>query len=313
MSKSPDIKTEQRVTTKRVIITSLVVDVIDVILNFSVAVWSGSVVMLTQVLEGISDLACSTLLLIGFNRSQQKEDKTHPFGYGTEIYFWSFLAAIIMFGLTSTLSFYFGWQRFFHPQPVRDIYLAVLILVVTLFTNCYAFFISFRRLIKQRPLKHIFQIFYRSSLIETKTTFILDLMGTGASLVGMISLSIYILTGDIRFDGLGAMIIGIVLAISSLFLVTGIRELLIGKKASEETETKIKEAAMKVAGVEDILGIKTLHIGSERLLVDLDVHMQSKLGTRELEKLIDEIKDKIREKVPSAKFIQVELETPIRK
>jgi cation diffusion facilitator family transporter len=313
MDKMPDLKTEQKITTKRVLITSFMVDLIDVILSFSVAILSGSVIMLTQVLEGISDLASSGLLLIGFSRSLQKEDESHPFGYGTEIYFWSFLAAVIMFGLTSTLSFYFGWQRFFHPEPVKNIYMAVLVLMLTFFTNGYAFFISFRRLLKQRPLRHIVRIFYRSSLIETKTTFILDLMGTSASLLGVVSLGIYILIGDVRFDGLGAMIIGIVLAIFSLFLVSGIRELLIGKRASEETETKIKEAALEVEEVEDILGIKTLHIGTEKLLVDLDVHMRSKLGTRELEKLIDKIKDKIRAKVPSAKYIQVELETPIVK
>jgi len=313
MDKSADLKMESKITTKRVIVTSVLVDIIDVVLSFIVAILSGSVIMLTQVLEGLSDLASSSLLLIGFNRSLQKENRSHPFGYGTEIYFWSFLSAIMMFGLTSTLSFYFGWQRFFHPQPVRDIYFALTILIITFFTNGYSFFISYRRLLKERPAKHILRIFYRSSLVETKTTFILDLMGTSASFLGMVSLGIYILTGDVRFDGLGAMIIGIVLAIFSLFLVSGIRELLIGKRASVETEDKIKKAALEVEEVEDILGIKTLHIGTEKLLVDLDVHMQSQLGTRELEILIDKIKDKIRQKVPSAKFIQVELETPRKK
>src|ERR1035437_9221151 len=310
MVKSADLKTRPRITTKKVIITSVVVDLFDVILSLLIAVLSGSVVMLTQVLEGLSDLASSSLLLIGFNRSLQKEDKNHPFGYGTEIYFWSFLSAVIMFGLTSTISFYFGWQRFFHPQPIRDIYVAVIILILTFFTNGYAFFISLRRLLKERPLKHILRIFYRSSLIEAKTVFILDLMGTSASLLGSISLGIYILTGDMRFDGLGAMIIGIVLGVFSLFLVMGIRELLIGKRASAQTEEKIRQAALEVEEVEEVLGIKTLHIGTEKLLVDLDVHMQSRLGTRELEQLMDEIKDKIRKKVPSAKYIQVELETP---
>jgi cation diffusion facilitator family transporter len=310
VDKHPDLKKEQRITTKKVIITSVAVDIIDVILNFSIAVLSGSVVMMTQVLEGVSDLASSGLLLIGFNRSLQKEDRNHPFGYGTEIYFWSFLSAVIMFGLTSTISFYFGWQRFFHPQPIKAIYVTVIILILTLFTNGYAFFISLRRLLRERPLKHILRIFYRSSLIETKTVFILDLMGTMASMLGSISLGIYILTGDMRFDGLGAMIIGIVLAVFSLFLVMGIRELLIGKRAPAQTEEKIRQAALEVEEVEDVLGIKTLHIGTEKLLVDLDVHMQSKLGTRELERLMDKIKDKIRKKVPSAKYIQVELETP---
>jgi cation diffusion facilitator family transporter len=313
MARSSNLKTKPRITTKKVIITSVLVDLFDVILSFLIAILSGSIVMLTQVLEGVSDLASSSLLLIGFNRSLQKEDRSHPFGYGTEIYFWSFLSAVIMFGLTSTLSFYFGWQRFFHPQAIKDTYIALAVLILTFFTNGYSFFISYRRLLRERPPKHILRIFYRSSLVEAKTTFILDLMGTSASLLGAISLGIYLLTGDSRFDGLGAMIIGIVLAIFSLFLVSGIREHLIGKRASEDTESKIKEAALEVEEVQAVLGIKTLHIGTERLLVDLDVHMQSRLGTRELEKLIDEIKDKIRKKVPSAKYIQVELETPRKK
>lgn len=308
MDKSPVI-TEQKLTTQKVILTSFVVDLLDVVLNFSVALLSGSVVMLTQVLEGASDLASSGFLIVGFRRSLQKEDKTHPFGYGTEIYFWSLLSALVMFGLTSTLSFYFGWQRFFHPEPIKDINLALLVLIITLFTNGYAFILSFLRLLRKRPPKHILRIFYRSSLVETKTTFILDLMGTAASLVGTLALGIYAITGDIRFDGLGAMIIGMILAIFSFFLVLGIRELFIGKRASEETEEKITKAALEVEGVEEVLGIKTLHIGSERLLVNLDVHMNSHLSTRDLEKLIDQIKDRIREKVPSVKHIQVELET----
>ena len=310
MEKLPDIKKEQKITTKRVILTSFVVDVLDVILNFSIAILSGSVIMLTQVLEGISDLASSGFLLVGFRHSLHKEDKVHPFGYGTEIYFWSFLSAIVMFGLTSTLSFYFGWQRFFHPEPIKDINIALVILIITFFTNGYAFFLSYRRLLKKRPIKHIIQIFYRSSLVETKTTFILDLMGTSASLLGTMALGIYIFTGDQRFDGLGAMVIGIVLSVFSFFLVLGIRDLLIGKSASLETEAKIKNAALEIEEVEAVLDIKTLHLGSEKLLVNLFVHMKSRLGTREIEHLTDKIKDRIQMEVPSAKYIQVELDTP---
>lgn len=311
MEKSSRIP-ETKLTTKKVIITSFLVDCLDILLTLAIAILSGSIVMLTQVLEGFSDLASSGFLLVGFKRSLQKEDTSHPFGYGTEIYFWSLLSALIMFGLTSTLSFYFGWVRFFNPKPILDINIAIIILLVTLLTNGYSFLLSFFRLLRKRPPKHILRIFYRSSLVETKTTFILDLMGTCASFVGVIALFIYVYTGDIRFDGLGAMIIGVVQAIFSLFLVLGIRELFIGKRASEETEAKIKDAAMEVDGVEEVLGLKTMHLGSEKLLVDLDVHMQSKLGTRELEVMMDKIKDRIREKVPSAKYIQVELETPRR-
>ena len=169
-----------------------------------------------------------------------------------------------------------------------------------------------RRLLRHRPVKHIIQIFYRSSLVETKTTFILDLMGTFASFLGMIALGIYVISGDLRFDGLGAMAIGVSLGFSSIFLVLGIRDLLIGRSASAETENKIIKAALAVEEVNDVLDLKTLHVGPERLLVNLEVYMRQHLSTRELEKLIDKIKENIQKEVPSVKYLQVELETPNR-
>lgn len=305
-----DISFEKKITARRVITTSFSVDVIDFFLNFWIAILSGSVIMLTQVLEAISDLLASGFLLIGLRRSLRKDDRSHPFGYGREIYFWTLLSSLVMFGFTSTLSFYFGWKRFLHPEIVHDLNLAMIVLIITFFTNSYAFLLSYRRLIKRRKLKHILQIFYKSSLVETKTTFILDLMGTLASLLGAVALGVYLTTGDPRFDGIGAMAIGVALAVCSVFLILGIRDLLIGKSASLETENKIKDAALKVDEVEEVLDLKTMHVGPEKLLVNLDVHMSQRLSTKDLEKLIDKIKESIRREVPDVKYLQVELETP---
>jgi cation diffusion facilitator family transporter len=300
---------ELRITSKKVIFTSFAVDLVDVIINLIVTILSGSVIMLTEVLEGLSDLVSSGFLIIGFYRSSQKEDESHPFGYGTEIYFWSLLSALIMFGLTSSLSFYFGLQRVLDPKPISNTGIALIVLFLAVITNGYAFVLSFLRLLRRRPIKHIVRIFFRSSLVETKTTFTLDLMGTSSAFLGAIALGIYLFTGDQRVDGIGAMIIGIVLAIFSFFLILGIRDLLIGKSASRDTENKIINAALKITEVEDILDIKTLHIGTDKLLVNLFVQMKSKLATRELEQLIDKIEDSVRKEVPSAKYVQVELES----
>ncbi len=305
-----DLKIEQRVSARKVIVISFLVDVLDIVLNSVAAILSGSIVMVTQVLEAVADLSSSGFLLIGLRRSMRKDDRTHPFGYGREIYFWTLLSALIMFGLTSTLSFYFGWQRFNSPIQLHDTKFALFVLFITFFTNLYAFLLSLRRLLRKRDVKQIVQIFYRSSLVETKTTFILDLMGTTSSFFGMLALGVYFLTGDLKFDGLGAMIIGVTLGVFSIFLILGIRDLLVGKSASSETEKKIINAALQVDEVKGVLDIKTLHVGPEKLLVNLDVHMMSHLSTKELEGLIDKIKENIKKEVPSVKYLQVELETP---
>jgi cation diffusion facilitator family transporter len=269
--------------------------------------------MLAELMEGIADLLASGFLYFGLHRAMKKEDRGHPFGYGREIYFWALMSALIMFGVTSSLSIYFGWQRLNDPKPIHNIEFSIFVLLIAFVTNGYAFFLSMSRLLRNRGVKNIMRIFYSSSLIETKTTFILDLMGTLSALLGTIAFALYVLTGNYRFDGFGAIAIGVMLAFLSILLLLGIRDLIIGRSASREVEERIKNAALNVDEVREILDIKTLHVGPERLLVDLDVSMDFDLSTGELELLIDKIKEEIRKKVPSVRYLQVELETPAPK
>lgn len=294
-----------------VIIVSFFVDLLDIILSLTVAILSGSIIMAAQVLEGVADLISSGLLLVGLARSNQKEDRDHPFGYGREIYFWALLSGIVMFAITATLSIYFGWKRFIAPQLIENITLAFVVLGITTLTNGFAFYLSLKRLLRNRSIAQVVRIFFRSSLIETKTTFILDLMGMSASIIGMIALTVYKITGDYRFDGLGAILIGSVLAILAFILLMGVVDLIIGRSASLETEDKIKKAALSTPEVNKVLGLKTLHIGSEKLLVSLKLHFVHDLTTIEIENLIRKIKKDIQKEIPEVKHVQVELETPL--
>lgn len=299
-----------KVSTERVIITSFLVDLIDVLTSVLVAFFTGSVVMLAQVLEGLADLTASGFLLIGLIRSRKPSDKKHPFGYGLEIYFWTMLSAVLILGLTATLSFYFGWKRFINPSSITNIYLAFAILGLTAITNGYALSLSTRRLLRGRRIFQIGKIFTHSSLIEIKTAFVLDLMGTLASIFGLAALVFYQTSGNLLFDGLGAMAIGLLLAIFGVILVLSMRELIIGQSASTETENKIRQATLIQPEVKKVLDLKTLHIGSEKLLVNAEVNLNSNLTTREIEGIIDRIKEDIRKEVPQVKHIQVEIETP---
>lgn len=298
-----------KISSANVIIISFLVDLFDIITSLAVTILSGSVIMLSQLLEGISDLISSGLLLIGLFRSGQKEDRNHPFGYGREIYFWTLLAGIVMFTVTATLSIHFGWDRFIHPEELHNIGLAFLVLAITTGTNGYAFYLSLKRLLRNRKPIQIVNIFLNSSLVETKTTFILDLMGMSASILGIVALFLYKITGDFRFDGLGAILIGATLAVFAFILLIGVVDLIIGKSASVEIEGKIRSVALSTPQVHKIIGLKTLHIGSEKLLVNMEVHLSHNLTTTDIEKLIHKIKEDIKKEVPEVKHIQVELET----
>lgn len=294
----------------KVIITSFLVDFLDVLTSFIIAILSGSVVMLAQVLEGMADLAASGFLLIGLIRSRRPSDKKHPFGYGLEMYFWTMLSSLVILGITSSLSIYFGWIRLFNPLPIRNIYLALAVLIITAFTNGYALSLSIKRLLHGRSILQLIRVFTRSSKIETKTTLVLDLTGTLASVLGFLALVFYQFTGDLIFDGLGAIAIGGLLAVFGIILLFTIRELIIGQSASEEVEGRIRQATLIQPEVKDVLDLKTLHIGPGKLLVNAEVNLNSNLTTKEIEGIVDRIKEDIRREVPEVKHIQVEIETP---
>jgi cation diffusion facilitator family transporter len=298
-----------KVSVKKVLWVSFLVDLLDVILGIWVTIISGSVVMLSQALEGVTDLASSGLLILGLSKSKKKANITHPFGYGRELYFWTLITALIMLSITSTLTFYFGLERFLHPEVLENTVIAYSVLLLTALTNGYALSLSISRLCQGRSMTKLWEHFNNSSLIETKTTFVLDLMGFSASVFGYIALILYAVTGNGIFDGLGAMVIGISLAILSVLLIISVKDFLIGKGVSLQSIETINQAVRRLKQVHSIQALKASHIGPEEILVNIEINAEDDLSTDELETLIDKVKDEIRKDLPAAKHIQVELES----
>lgn len=298
------------ISSEKVLTVSFLVDLIDILANSLVAVLTGSVVMFSQALQGGADLLASGLLIVGISKSKRPSDRKHPFGSGKEIYFWTFLSALTTFTITAGLSFYFGLKRFLNPEPLQNINLAIIILLVSILTNGYSMSLSFRRILGKRVHKNIFEIFLHSAFIETKTAFILDLMGTLASILGLISILLYKITGNQRFDGLGAMLIGVTLAILAIFILKSAKDLLVGQSASPDIEDRIKSTVKALSEVEQVISLRTLRIGTGTLMVDIEVNLQDGLTTDEIETLIDQIQVDIIKQVPAAKDVRVALETP---
>lgn len=298
------------ITSEKVVLTSLLVDISDVLINAAIAIISGSVVMLSQALEGAADLLASFFLLLGVRRSKRPSDKSHPFGYGRELYFWTFLSALATFVITAGASFYFGLLRFLNPHPIENIGFAYLALFIGIATNGYSTSLSFRRLIGKGPLTKIFDAFSHSALIASKTAFVLDLMGTLASVLGLVALLLFRITGNLRFDGLGAMAIGVLLSFLALFIIKGAKDLLVGQSAAPAVEERITKVTLKDPNVKEVISLQTLQIGAERLLINMEINLADELTTNEIEILIDKIEKEIKKEVPSAVNIQIELETP---
>lgn len=294
----------------RVVGTSFTVSISDVLINSVVAMITGSVTMLSQALQGLSDLLTTGLLYRGVKVSKRKRDDKHHFGYGRELFFWVIIAGVFMFLGTGLLSVYFGLQQIKNPQPLTDASIAIFVLFVSLVANAYAFSLSVRRLRRSSPTKSWLKYLRSSSMIETKSTFLIDFLGTLAAIVGLISITTFIITGNSQFDGVGGLAIGGLMMVGSILIIADVKGLIVGRAVSRDTAQQINLAALSVQHVERILDLRTTYIGSARLLIIIEVHLDDRLTTNAIEIVSDEIKLAIKRKIPQASIVQVEVETP---
>ncbi len=304
---SPD---KVKISDRKAVLTSFQVDIIDVLLNGATALITGSVVMLAETLQGISDLTVDVLVYTGMKRSKRPATKRYPLGFGRELFVWSLFAILIMFFVLAGLSFYFGFQRFLDPKPIEYIYLAYLVLIISLVTNGYSFSLSARRILSGRSFWKVRKAFSESTFLETKITFTSDMLGFLSAGFGLVALILFERTDHAWFDGLGGMMIALLMAGFSFWLLRNVRDFIIGVSAPVETQRKIEEAALEISGVKEVLDLKAVVIGSNRLLVNIEIHVKDGLVTDEIERLIDKVKENVKEEIPSVHHIQVELETP---
>lgn len=266
--------------------------------------------MLAEALQGGADLLTSSLLWVGIRRSGRRASRQYRFGHGRELFFWVLMAGVAMFMLTATLSVLLGAERIMHPVPIHNAWLTYVALLLGLSTNGYALSLSLRRMRGSHVGPSRWQHFRHSSMVETKATLVLDLLGSVSALVGLTAIGLYQITGNARFDGFGALAIGGATAVLAVMLISGVKDLLVGRSATNDIENLIRQAVMEVKEVKGVLDLRTMYMGSERLLVNLEVHMEGGLETRQIEELIDEIKRRVKRRAPIVSHIQVELETP---
>jgi cation diffusion facilitator family transporter len=296
-------------SSQNVIKTSLVVDISDILLNTFVAIITGSSIMLAEALQGLSDLITVIFLYVGIKRSAKSANKKFNFGYGRELYFWVLCSAIAMLIITAGLSFYSGLQKLINPIPLERTFWAYLILIIGMISNFYAFSVSYRKITKQSAKASIIKSFASSHLIEIKTAFITDLMGTLSALFGFISMILYSVTGNPKYDGLGAIIVGVMIATFAIIIIIESKEMIIGKSISKDKRQKIIGITSSHPNVKKILQLSTMHFGSDELYVNMNIKVDNNLETRQIEKVIDEIEKNIKDKIPEIDIIQIEIDS----
>jgi cation diffusion facilitator family transporter len=290
--------------TKRTVIAALFGNLGIALFKYAAAFITGSASMLAEAYHSTSDTFNQLFLLLGMKLSKKEPDEQHPFGYGKEQFFWSFIVAVILFGVAGTLSIREGISKIGHPTPLHNLGWSFAAIFVGILLEGYALRFAFIELVKsQKEEKYptIWKTIKHSKDPSLLTVFFEDTLAIAGLLVASIGIALTILTHNPVFDAIASLVIGILLMVFAFVLGYEVKKLIIGESISKRKKRLIRDAVESFDEVNKILSLKTMHLSSDAVIVAMEVKFKSNIDIREIEKINDKIEAKIKEIVPKAK------------
>ena len=267
---------------------------------------TGSSSMLAEAVHSVADTSNQGLLLLGGKRAQRAATADHPFGYGRDRYFYSFVVALLLFSLGSVFALYEGIHKLESHEPLTSPLVAVTILVVAIGLESY----SFRTAIgESRPLKGKLSWwgFIRQSKSPELPVVLLEDFGALIGLVlALLGVGLAVLTGNPVFDALGTIAIGILLGVIAVILIVEMKSLLIGEGAAQPVLRRIVGAIEEGDPVQRVIHIRTQYLGPVVLLVAAKIALAPCTTIEDVARTIDEAEQRVRSAVPEARLIYLE-------
>jgi cation diffusion facilitator family transporter len=289
----------------RAIIAALLANAGIAVAKFVGFLITGSSSMLAESVHSLADTSNQGLLLLGGNRAKRAATSEHPFGYGRDRYFYSFVVALLLFSLGSVFALYEGIHKLSAHEPLESPLIAVGILVVAVCLEGY----SFRTAIHEsRPLKGSgswWQFIRQAKVPELPVVLLEDFGALIGLMFALLGVGLSVLTDNAIFDAFGTIAIGLLLGVIAIILIIEMKSLLIGEGAERPVLSKITDALQQDA-VQRVIHIRTQYIGPEELLVAAKIALTSGLPVEDVARAIDAAEARVREAVPVARMIYLE-------
>jgi cation diffusion facilitator family transporter len=277
------------------------------IMKFVAAAFTGSSVMVSEGIHSLVDTGNGGLLLFGIHKSKQPADATHPFGYGKELYFWSLIVAVLIFGVGGGISSYEGIKHLLHPRPLEDPFWSYVVLGFAAVFEGFVLFVAFRAF---QALKGEDENIWQAIKSSKDPTTFTVLFEDAAAMLGLV-----VAFGGIFFahqfenpylDGAASLFIGLILGSVAVVLAYESKGLLVGEGADPQTLESIKKLAEADPGVKKILTPLTMHFGPHTVLLTVDIEFHKRLSAAEVEEAVDRLEKRIRNQHPEIKHIYIE-------
>ncbi len=295
-------------SSKKVIYAALIGNGLIAITKFIASVLTGSSAMMSEGIHSSVDTGNQLLLLLGLKKAKKPADKQFPFGHGKEIYFWSFIVAIMIFAVGAGISIYEGIHSLMDPHPVQNPMINYIVLGLAMIFEGFALYFAWKEFNKARGERG----YYEAVRKEKNPTLFVVLFEDSAAMLGLIVAFIGIALGQYTglhiFDGIASIVIGLILGITAAWLAYETKGLLIGESADPEIVTGITSLAKNynfISGVNEVL---TMHMGPNYILLNLSVNFKDKLDVSNVEENISTLSSQIKKEYPLVKRVFVEAE-----
>jgi cation diffusion facilitator family transporter len=295
-------------SSKKAIYGAISANIAIAISKFVAAFFTGSASMFSEGVHSLVDTGNGALLLHGIRRSKKPPDTEHPYGYGQELFFWSFIVAILIFALGGGIAIYEGVKHLFHPRPMRNLGWNYLVLILAMVFEGSALRIALKEFNATRGTKSFYRALRESKDSATIAVVIEDTAALSGLAVAVLSVFLGQTTRWAYFDGIGSILIGLILVCVSFFFAAECKGLLVGEGLLPEDVEKLTGILEAEPSVRAFKRPLSLYFGPSEVLVNLEVDFRDALTVEEVEAIIDGIEGKIRAAVPVVKRIFIEAE-----
>jgi cation diffusion facilitator family transporter len=290
---------------RKAVLAALFANLIIAIFKMVAAFISRSSSMMAEGYHSISDTLNQVLLLYGLRRCRRTPTQLHPFGYGKEQFFWSFMVAIMLFGIAGVLSLREGYHKLAHPEPISHLGLNYLALGFAFVFEIFAIRIAIRNIRKEMRQEN-YQTFWEAIRHSKDPTTLTVLFEDSLALLGLLIAAVAIflvhLTGLLIIDGIASILIGVLLMVFAVFLAFETKKLLVGEAVSKLKRKKLLELVKSFPEVQKLISLKTMHLSSEEVLIALEINYRDDLKADDIETVNDRIEAKIKTIIPEAKI-----------
>lgn len=277
------------------------------IAKFGGFVITGSGSMLAESVHSLADTANQALLLLGGRRARRAPDADHPFGFGRERYFWAFVVAVVLFTLGAAFAIVDGISKVLHPHELENIGVAVGILLFAVLLEGFSFRTALHEARAQvGDSTPLWRYIRESKAPEVPVVLLEDAAALCGLFIALVALGLSHVTGDPTWDGIGTILIGVLLAIVATVLAIEMKSLLIGESASPERRQALLEALERAPRVRSVIHLRTEHLGPDDLLVAAKVEFDADLTYPQVAQAIDETEAIVRAIEPAARMLFIE-------